>query len=264
MVDFNTVVENYDAILLVLVRMSGLFILSPVFGRQNMPALFKVGFAFFLTLIYVSAAGNSLAVDYQDSIVLYVVFVMKELAVGIIMGYVTYIIMSGIYLAGQIIDNQIGFGYANVLDPITNIQVPLTSNFYYTYIILIFLLINGHHMIIRALFYSYEVISLGQLTFSSDVISELGGLMADMFGIALRLAAPIIAAIFIADVVLGVLSKTIPEMNVFMLGMPIKVFLGLIVITITISNAEPIAEGLTSLMEENIIKFFTAMGTGGT
>ena len=262
MVDFNTIVEDFDAILLVLVRMSGLFILSPVFGRQNMPALFKVGFAFFLTLIYISANGD-LSVDYQDSMVLYVIFVMKELAVGIIMGYVTYIIMSGIYLAGQIIDNQIGFGFANVLDPITNIQVPLTSNFYYTYIILIFLLINGHHMIIRALFYSYEVISLGQLTFSSGIMAELGTIMAEMFGIALRLSAPIIAAVFIADVVLGVLSKTIPEMNVFMLGMPIKVFLGLLIITITISNAVPIAEGLTSLMEENIIKFFTAMGNNG-
>ena len=263
MVDFGVVVNNFDAILLVLVRMSGLFILSPVFGRQNMPALFKVGFAFFLTLIYVSASDN-LAVDYKDSMVLYVVFVAKELAVGIIMGYVTYIIMSGIYLAGQIIDNQIGFGYANVLDPITNIQVPLTSNFYYTYIILIFLLINGHHMIIRALFYSFSVIPIGQLTFTSDVIHELGLLMGEMFAIALRISAPIIAAVFIADVVLGVLSKTIPEMNVFMLGMPIKVFLGLFIITITISNAVPIAEGLTSLMEENIVKFFTAMSNTGT
>ena len=189
---------------------------------------------------------------------------MKELAIGIIMGYVTYIIMSGIYLAGQIIDNQVGFGYANVLDPITNIQVPLTSNFYYTYIILIFLLINGHHMIIRALFYSYEVIPLGQLTFSSNVISELGSIMGEMFGIALKISAPIIAAVFIADVVLGVLSKTVPEMNVFMLGMPIKVMLGFAIITITIANAETVAEGLTSLMEENIIKFFTAMGTNGT
>ena len=258
MIDLGVAVENLDAILLVLVRMSGLFILSPVFGRQNMPALFKIGFAFFLTLIYVTATEN-LVVDYKESMVLYVVYIIKELAIGIIMGYVTYIIMSGIYLAGQIIDNQIGFGYANVLDPITNIQVPLTSNFYYTYIILIFLLINGHHMIIRALFYSYKVIPLGQLTFTSDVIQELGSLMAEMFGIALRISAPIIAAVFIADVVLGVLSKTIPEMNVFVLGMPIKVFLGLVIIMITISNAVPIAEGLTSLMEENIVKFFTAM-----
>ena len=258
MIDFGVAVENFDAILLVLIRMSGLFILSPVFGRQNMPALFKVGFAFFLALIYITATEN-LAVDYQESMVLYVIYVIKELAIGIVMGYVTYIVMSGIYLAGQIIDNQIGFGYANVLDPITNIQVPLTSNFYYTYIILIFLLINGHHMIIRALFYSYKIIPLGQLTFSSDVIQELGSLMAEMFGIALRISAPIIAAVFIADVVLGVLSKTIPEMNVFVLGMPIKVMLGLIIITITISNAVPIAEGLTTLMEENIVKFFTAM-----
>ena len=134
MPDFNTFVQNFDAILLVLVRMTGLFILSPVFGRQNMPVILKIGFAFFLTLIYVTATNN-LAIDYQNSIVLYTIFIAKELAIGIIMGYVTYIIMSGIYLAGQIIDSQVGFGFANVLDPITNIQVPLTSNFYYTYII---------------------------------------------------------------------------------------------------------------------------------
>lgn len=251
-------IENFDAILLVLVRMSGLFILSPVFGRQNMPVLMKIGFAFFLTLIYVTATGN-LTVDYQDSMVLYVVFLAKELAIGIIMGYVTYIIMSGIYLAGQVIDAQVGFGFANVLDPITNIQVPLTSNFYYTYIILVFLLINGHHMLIRALFYSFSVLPMGALTFSSDVIHELTDLMAEMFEIGLRISAPIIAAVFIVDVVLGILSKTIPEMNVFMLGMPIKIFVGLIIIMITLSGAPAIAEGLTTMMEQNIIVFFNAM-----
>lgn len=258
MLDFNMFIENFDAILLVLVRMSGLFILSPVFGRQNMPVIMKIGFAFFLTLIYVTATNN-LVINYNDSLVLYAVFIAKELAIGIIMGYVTYIIMSGIYLAGQVIDSQVGFGFANVLDPITNIQVPLTSNFYYTFIILVFLIINGHHMLIRALFYSFSVIPAGQLTFSSDVIHELTDIMGNMFEIGLRIAAPIIAAIFIVDVVLGVLSKTIPEMNVFMLGMPIKIFVGLIIIMITLSGAPAIAEGLTIIMEEKIIVFFNAM-----
>lgn len=258
MLDFNMFVQNFDAILLVLVRMSGLFILSPVFGRQNMPVLLKIGFAFFLTLIYVMATP-SLSVDYNDSLVLFTVFIAKELAIGIIMGYVTYVIMSGIYLAGQIIDSQVGFGFANVLDPITNIQVPLTSNFYYTFIILVFLIINGHHMLIRALFYSFEVLPAGTLTFSSNVIYELTDLLRDMFEIGLKIAAPIIAAIFIVDVVLGVLSKTIPEMNVFMLGMPIKIFIGLIIIMITLSASPSIAEVLTSLMEEKIVIFFNAM-----
>lgn len=258
MPDFNTFVHNFDAILLVLVRMTGLFILSPVFGRQNMPVILKIGFAFFLTLIYVTATNN-LAIDYQNSIVLYTIFIAKELAIGIIMGYVTYIVMSGIYLAGQLIDAQVGFGFANVLDPITNIQVPLTSNFYYTYIILVFLIINGHHMLIRALFYSFQVLPAGKLTFSSDVIYELTQIMANMFEIGLKIAAPIIAAVFIVDVVLGILSKTIPEMNVFMLGMPIKIFVGLIIITITLSGAPTIAEGLTVIMEEKILVFFKAM-----
>lgn len=262
MIDFGLAVANFDAILLIFVRMTGLFILSPVFGRQNMPAIFKIGFAFFLTVIFANTV-DSFSLDYQNSLVLYMVYVAKELAIGIIMGYVTYVIVSGIYLAGQLIDMQIGFSFANVVDPITNIQVPLTSNFYYTYFILVFLLVNGHHMLIRALFYSFEVLPIEKMTFSSSVIPELTTLLADMFGIALRIAAPVICAIFIVDVVLGILSKTMPEMNVFMLGMPIKIIIGFIIMTITVSGAVSIAEGLMSIMEEKIVVFFQAMGSGG-
>lgn len=261
MIDFGLVTANFDAILLIFIRMTGLFILSPVFGRQNMPAIFKIGFSFFLTVIFVSTI-DSFSLDYQDSLLLYTIYAAKELAIGIIMGYVTYVIVSGIYLGGQLIDMQIGFSFANVVDPITNIQVPLTSNFYYTYFILVFLLINGHHMLIRALFYSFQVLPIEKLTFSGAVIPELTSLMGEMFGIALRIAAPIICAIFIADVVLGILSKTMPEMNVFMLGMPIKIIIGFIIMTITISGSVSIAEGLVSLMEEQIVVFFQAMGSG--
>ena len=261
MIDFGLAVANFDAILLIFIRMTGLFILSPVFGRQNMPAIFKIGFSFFLTVIFVSTI-DSFSLDYQDSLLLYTIYAAKELAIGIIMGYVTYVIVSGIYLGGQLIDMQIGFSFANVVDPITNIQVPLTSNFYYTYFILVFLLINGHHMLIRALFYSFQVLPIEKLTFSGAVIPELTSLMGEMFGIALRIAAPIICAIFIADVVLGILSKTMPEMNVFMLGMPIKIIIGFIIMTITISGSVSIAEGLVSLMEEQIVVFFQAMGSG--
>jgi len=261
MIDFGLAVANFDAILLIFIRMTGLFILSPVFGRQNMPAIFKIGFSFFLTVIFVSTI-NTFSLDYQDSLLLYAVYAAKELAIGIIMGYVTYVIVSGIYLGGQLIDMQIGFSFANVVDPITNIQVPLTSNFYYTYFILVFLLINGHHMLIRALFYSFQVLPIEKLTFSGAVIPELTSLLGEMFGIALRIAAPIICAIFIADVVLGILSKTMPEMNVFMLGMPIKIIVGFIIMTITISASVAIAEGLVSLMEEQIVVFFQAMGSG--
>ena len=118
-------------------------------------------------------------------------------------------------------------------------------------------------MLISALFYSFEVLPIEKLTFSGAVIPELTALLGEMFGIALRIAAPIICAIFIADVVLGILSKTMPEMNVFMLGMPIKIIIGFIIMTITISGSVAIAEGLVDLMEEQIVVFFQAMGSGG-
>jgi len=249
-----------EAFLLIFIRMTGLFILSPIFGRNNLPAVFKIGFSFFLAVIFVNV-NEIPTVSMSSNITLYALYIVKELIVGLVIGYATYVIMSAIYLAGQMIDMQVGFGSVNVLDATSNIQVPLTSNFYYMYIILIFITLNGHFFIIQALFRSFELIPIESLGFNTNFTPELIDIMQQMFEIALRIAAPIIATIFVADVVLGVLSRTIPQMNVFQLGMPLKVMVGLLVIMVTFVYANGITETVTDLMNEYMMRFLTRMGT---
>ena len=260
MLNIGLSIGQLEYFLLVLIRMSGLFILSPIFGRRNVPTVFKIGFSLFLTIIFI----NTLEVpelSLFDNIFMYVIYIVKELVVGMIIGYVTYVIMSALYLAGQLIDMQIGFGMVNVIDPMTNIQIPLTSNFYYMYTILIFLTMNGHHMLIQALFESFEMIPVEQITFNTGLMENIALIMKDMFLIAVRIASPIIAAIFVVDVILGVLSRTMPEMNVFMLGMPIKIIVGLLVIAITFMASVGITEAITELMQIHIVNFFTTLST---
>ena len=178
-----------------------------------------------------------------------------------VIGYATYVVMSGIYLAGQLIDTQIGFGSVNVLDATSNIQVPLTSNFYYMYIILIFLTLNGHFFIIQALFRSFEIIPIDVMGFNINYVSEVVDIMQTMFEIGIRIAAPIIAAIFVADVVLGILSRTIPQMNVFQLGMPLKLIVGLAIIAITFLYGNTVTEVITDLMNQYMLQFLTKMAS---
>ena len=260
MIDLGFSMAHLEAFLLIFIRMSGLFILSPIFGRKNLPAIFKIGFSFFLAIILINTIEVPV-INMSESIPLYVLYIVKELIVGLVIGYATYVVMSGIYLAGQLIDTQIGFGSVNVLDATSNIQVPLTSNFYYMYIILIFLTLNGHFFIIQALFRSFEIIPIDVMGFNINYVSEVVDIMQTMFEIGIRIAAPIIAAIFVADVVLGILSRTIPQMNVFQLGMPLKLIVGLAIIAITFLYGNTVTEVITDLMNQYMLQFLTKMAS---
>jgi flagellar biosynthetic protein FliR len=242
------------------VRCTGLFVVAPIFGRRNIPAYFKIGFSFFIALIIINTLPNVNYLIEIDTVFGFVALVFKEFVVGIIIGYVGYIIFASIYIAGQLVDMQIGFGVINVLDPITNAQVPVTSNFYYTVTMLIFLMSNGHHLVIRALYQSYTLVPLGQATFNATLMNNGLRVFGDIFIIALKISAPIIAAIFIADIALGIISKTVPQLNIFIVGMPLKIAMGLIILAITVPSFSIMVDFLIKGMDIEMYEFLKAMG----
>lgn len=246
---------------LILVRMTGLFIISPVFGRKNLPVYLKIGFSLMMTLIMINTVqiGN---LNYDNSIYQFVFLVLKEFIIGLMIGFVSYIFFSVVYIAGQLIDIQIGFGMVNVLDPTSNIQVPITSNFYFIISMIVFLGIKGHHFLIRAVFESYKYIPIGNAIFSDKLIDDFLRIFCEVFAIGMKIAAPVTAAILITDVALGILSKTIPQLNVFVVGMPLKIMLGIIVIMITLPLFITLLDMLFNGMNGEIINFIKSMGSG--
>lgn len=251
-------VNSVELFLLIFIRMSGLFVIAPIFSRTNVPRYLKIGFSFMLALILVNTISNQNIII--SNIYEFAALVFREFIVGITLGYVSYTIFTAIYVAGELIDMQIGFGVVNVIDPVSNIQVSISSTFYFVLCMLIFLICRGHHVLIRALFSSYEYVPLGQAVFGSGLQSRIIEVFGGIFLIAFKIAAPILAAILITDVALGVISKTVPQLNVFVVGMPLKILLGLVVLVFTMPLFISIVETLIRGMDSEMLNFLKNMG----
>jgi len=223
-------VDKFLVLILVFVRMTSLFVVTPVFGRKEMPAYLKIGFAFFCTYILVPLLGD-VQVEYSN-LLSFTLIVGKEFLVGVIIGFVSFLVFSALYVAGQIIDMQIGFGMVNVIDPTMNTQVPLIGNFMTILTTMFFLVVDGHHILLSALFKSYSVLPINGFAFTEAMVNNIIAVFTELFVIGFKISVPIIAAALMTEIALGVLSKTVPQMNVFIVGIPLKIGIGLLTLFI--------------------------------
>lgn len=251
--------NGIEVFLLIFVRMTGLFVVAPVFGRRNIPVYFKIGFSFMLALILVNTVRMP-TTEYYDNFYQYAFLIIKEFIVGLTIGYVAYTVFTAIHFAGQLIDMQIGFSMVNVFDPMSNMQVPLTANFYYLIAMLIFISVNGHHLLIKALFDSYQSVPIGSAVFGSVLMDDIIRVFGGTFVVGLKVAAPITAAILLSDVAMGVISRAIPQLNIFVVGMPLKIALGLITIMLTLPMFSTFLSSLFETMNMEVLKFIQDLG----
>ncbi|WAM32116.1 flagellar biosynthetic protein FliR [Caldicellulosiruptor naganoensis] len=229
---FGYLLNSSYVFFLILARMSGIFIASPIFGRRNIPAYFKIGFAFFLSIIVMLSYNFSYTIP--QNLIEFVLEVAKEFVVGLVIGFISYMIFSAILLAGQIIDNAIGFGMANVIDPLSEIQVPLLGNFLYLYMLVVFFATDNHHILIRAVVYSYKIVPLGYSSILPQISQKFITFFIELFVIGIEISLPILMSMLVVDIILGILSRAVPQMNVFMVGLPIKIAIGFLVLVIVL------------------------------
>lgn len=214
--------------LLVFIRISSLFVSAPFWGRRNFPNVFKLSLALFISFLVFPIVGVEYAsLPYNW---LYLFLVIKELLIGLSFGFIALAIFSSLYLAGQFIDMIMGFGIVNVIDPQSNIQVPLIGNFIYLLTIIIYLSINGHHYLLSALIQSFHKIPYNTIIVMDRFLDFAVLLITSIFSLAFRISLPVVAAVFLVDIGLGIVARTVPQMNVFIVGMPIKIFIGFLVI----------------------------------
>lgn len=227
------ILSNADIFMLIFARMIGFIAIVPIIGGRNVPLMARVGFSIALASIIYST-GQITNIFYYDNIIGYGFLIAKEFFVGYIIGFVAVFIINVTYLAGFYTDQQIGFSMANVFDPITQTQVPITGNLYYFMISVIIIISNTHHMFIKMLFYSYKALPIGNalLIGNQKLFYVMLELMERFFVIGVSIAIPIIGVILVMDLVLGILVRTVPQINVFVVGMPIKVLVGIFTIWI--------------------------------
>lgn len=220
-------------LLLVSARLIGLFTLTPLFNNKSVPTIAKIGFVFFLSYIIfpVLTVINSLSIT---SFAEFWYYILMEFINGLSFGMVLTLLFSFVYIAGLLVDRNIGFALVSVMNPETNSQIPVSANLYYLLLMLIFFITDMHHHLIRGIIKSYETLPIGTVLINYKLIDLYTELIGNAFEVGVKIAAPFILTILVTNLILGLLSKAMPGMNVFIVGLPLKVFIGLVTFLIVI------------------------------
>lgn len=242
-------ISTIPVFLLLIARILAFFLVTPLFSYRTIPTTFKIGLTVFLAIIIFPTIGEvDVTFDY-----LYILLVMKEVVVGLSIGLIAYIIVSAIQIAGGFIDFQMGFAVANVIDPQTGAQSPIMGQYLYIFSLLFLLAVNGHHLIIDGIYNSYQMVPIDAFLSMNDIFSTfIIQTFNKMFIIAFQMAIPVVGCLFLVDVALGIIARSVPQLNVFVVGLPLKILVSFLVITLFLPLYFSLARSLFDLM-------FTAM-----
>ncbi len=257
----ESILQSLPVFMLIFCRISAFFVVIPVFSSRSIPTTFKIGLSFFISLVIFSAIGTGVTVP-QD--LTYVLLIAREVLIGLLLGFVGYLMFATIQTAGSLIDIQIGFGMANVIDPMTGASAPIIGNFKYMIAMLMFLSMNGHHYLLDAIVYSYKWIPLNNDLFLKMIDGSLSEFLvrtfAQSFVLAFQMAAPLVTALFLTDVGLAFLAKTAPQYNVFVIGIPLKIIVGLALLLVLMPTLAVLFQNLFDIMFQSMHNLLTIMG----
>ncbi len=237
---------------LIFSRLSMVFVFLPIFSSKNIPMTVKISLISLFSYIFLFTGAFSYDLNLSNSIEL-LKAITFEMINGFTIGFAAMLVMNTIYLAGQIIDMNMGFSMVNVMSAQDEASIPVTANFYYILILVIFIITNSHYAIIEAVSLSLNKLELGTLGFNLTHVGSYISFMSSTFEIGFRLSVPIILTIIVSNLILGLLSKAMPGMNVFMIGMPFKILVGLATILIVL----PSTFKMINEMIEALLKFIS-------
>jgi flagellar biosynthetic protein FliR len=226
MVSLSVSLSQLQMFLLVFLR-TGAFLMSiPMLNASSVPVLFRLALALAASLLLFP----SLALGWPPPVDVLTLGVAAagELLIGILAGLAVRLIFEGVQLAGELAGYQMGLAIAEVLDPASEDQVAILSQFTSLLATVIFLVINGHHAFIRTLVESYQLVPPMGFHASGPVLDRLARLTAEMFIIGLKAGAPVVVALLLATVAFGLVARAVPQMNIFVVSMPLNIGLGLL------------------------------------
>lgn len=239
-----------EAFLLVLVRVACFISIAPVFGHNSLNTRMKISIAFFVSLILYQVVDVSLPV-YSD-VLEYSTLVLEEALVGLLLGFVAGLSMKALAIAGEFIDREIGFSMATTFDPNQG-MVTITGELYDKIVCLVIMISNLHYYILSAAAQSFELVPVGRIVLNPDLLyTSLIQFIVQVFMIGFRIAMPVFLGATMLNVILGVLAKSSPQMNMFAIGMQLKVFVGLFLLAVCIMFVPNIANYIMERMRDMI------------
>jgi flagellar biosynthetic protein FliR len=228
-----TIIQAIPIYLLIFCRITSFFVVVPILSSRNVPMMFKVGLSVFISLIIFATMGMEKPIPIDG---VYVLLVIREMLIGVLLGFLAYLFFTVVQTAGSFMDMQIGFSMASVIDPLSGTSTPMLGNLKYMIAVLLFLSFDGHHYLIRAIIDSYNWVPIDNELFSRIYDGKISDFLfqslSKMFYLSFQLAAPIVAALFLTDLGLGLLTRVAPQFNIFVIGAPLKMILGFFLLVI--------------------------------
>jgi len=240
---------------LVFGRIGAILFYIPLMGRNNIPVRLKIILALVLS-IFISPLVSGLSYSDSGSLFEKIILFSTEVIIGLIIAFAVQLIFSAFQIAGSIIDVQIGFGLANVIDPQNGPHNSFISQFYVILAVLLYFAINAHHLTVFAIVESFQVINSQTFMITDEVISSVWDLFTLIFISAIKIAGPVTAVLFCTTVGMGLVSRTIPQMNVFIVSFPLQIGVGLLMTALTLTIFSTFAVDQISHLPIFIMSFF--------
>ncbi len=224
-------IEKLLGFVMVLTRISAFFLVIPVFSWKSIPVRIKVAVALLITIFF-SMITPPVIDSKQVSLLEAILLIANEATYGLALGLVATVVFSAVKLSGRITERQMGFAMGQILDPLTGESAQPLSMLLEMIFIILFLSANGHHLFLLIISRSYDAFPAGSIPTITVLTGGVIKAGSTMFVAGLRLAAPILAAFLVLMVILAVLARIVPEMNILFISFPLRIGLGLLMATI--------------------------------
>lgn len=218
---FNLTTSQIAGFFLIFLRIGAMMFSAPIFSSQRVPLQLRAGLSLVLALLLqpiIAPDGPIIT-----SLTVLALLALREAIVGLVIGYLASLVFNIIEMAGEMQDMQAGFGFAGVVDPMMQRSSAILGQFQMVLMWLIFLIVNGHQMLLKALYDSFTIVPLGKFTYAPGMTTDMIGLVTSTLLIAIRISAPVLGAVLLSDLAMGMLQRTAPQLNIVAVGFPIKI-----------------------------------------
>ncbi len=242
---------NLPVFALVLCRVVGLMLAAPMLSSVSVPMRVKAALSILLGVVMFPFAGQ--VGDLPSTVLAYVPIVLTELGLGLLMGFAASVVLAALEAAGGLAAQQMGMALAQVASPDRAGDKPALSALMGIFGLLLFISADGHHWLVQAVAASYKTVPLGQVGWPQGV----AGLVEDNFSgfilCALHLAAPLMGIMFLVTVMMALVAKAVPQMNILLVGYPVKVFIGLVALVLTFPLSWPVLRGAFQSLHDQLL-----------